>query len=67
LKARAKAVQDYMASAKLDPGIMTTHGFGKTQPVASNDTDAGRQKNRRVEIVVQDATQQETAEAAKTL
>lgn len=66
-EARAKAVQDYMASAKLDPAIMSTQGFGKTQPVASNDTDAGRQKNRRVEIVVQDATQEGAAEAAATL
>ena len=31
---------------------MTAKGFGKTQPVASNDTAEGRQKNRRVELVV---------------
>jgi flagellar motor protein MotB len=31
---------------------MTAHGFGKTQPVASNDTAEGHQRNRRVELVV---------------
>jgi hypothetical protein len=31
---------------------MTSRGFGKTQPVASNDTAGGRQQNRRVELVV---------------
>jgi outer membrane protein OmpA-like peptidoglycan-associated protein len=31
---------------------ITAKGFGKTQPVASNDTAQGRQQNRRVEMVV---------------
>jgi flagellar motor protein MotB len=33
-------------------GSVTSAGFGKTQPVASNDTADGRQQNRRVEIVI---------------
>jgi outer membrane protein OmpA-like peptidoglycan-associated protein len=33
-------------------GSITARGFGKTQPVASNDTAAGRQQNRRVEMIV---------------
>jgi outer membrane protein OmpA-like peptidoglycan-associated protein len=33
-------------------GSVTARGFGKTQPVASNDTAEGRQQNRRVELVI---------------
>src|SRR5258706_5872107 len=45
--ARYYLVQQGMASASV-----STKGFGKTQPVASNETVAGRQQNRRVELVV---------------
>jgi len=50
---RASSVRDYLAEARLNPEVMTTVGFGKTRPVATNDTPAGRQQNRRVEIVIQ--------------
>jgi outer membrane protein OmpA-like peptidoglycan-associated protein len=49
---RAYAVQSYLVSMGLDPRGMTAQGFGMNNPVADNSTAAGRQKNRRVEIVV---------------
>ena len=49
---RAEAVRDYLAEQKVPMASMTAQGFGKTQPVASNDTAEGRQQNRRVELVV---------------
>jgi outer membrane protein OmpA-like peptidoglycan-associated protein len=49
---RAGSVRDYLAKENIPMTSMTSHGFGKTQPVASNDTAEGRQQNRRVELVV---------------
>jgi outer membrane protein OmpA-like peptidoglycan-associated protein len=49
---RAEAVRDYLAQQNIPMGSMTAKGFGKNQPVASNDTAEGRQQNRRVELVV---------------
>ncbi len=49
---RAAAVRDYLAAQGLNAGSITARGFGKMQPVASNDNAAGRQRNRRVELVV---------------
>jgi outer membrane protein OmpA-like peptidoglycan-associated protein len=49
---RADAVRDYLAEQKIPGTSMTSKGFGKTQPVATNDTADGRQANRRVELVV---------------
>jgi len=49
---RANAVRTYLVSQGLDSGIVTSQGFGKTRPVADNGTAAGRQQNRRVEMVV---------------
>ena len=49
---RAGAVRDYLAQQGIPGASMTARGFGKTQPVASNDTADGRQQNRRVELVV---------------
>jgi outer membrane protein OmpA-like peptidoglycan-associated protein len=51
---RAQSVYDYLLKAGVSPDLMTTAGFGKSQPVAPNTTAAGRQKNRRVEIVIED-------------
>jgi outer membrane protein OmpA-like peptidoglycan-associated protein len=52
---RAQAVRDYLASSGLSADIITAQGFGESQPIASNTKPAGRQKNRRVEIVIEDA------------
>ena len=49
---RGDAVRDYLTQQGMPVSSVTAKGFGKTQPVASNDTAAGRQQNRRVEIVI---------------
>jgi outer membrane protein OmpA-like peptidoglycan-associated protein len=49
---RASSVRDYLAKENIPAASMTSKGFGKTQPVATNDTAEGRQQNRRVELVV---------------
>lgn len=49
---RAGAVQQYLVQEGLAQDNVSAKGFGKEDPVASNDTAAGRQLNRRVELVV---------------
>ena len=49
---RAQAVHDYLVTQGIPQRAVGTSGFGESQPVASNDTAAGRQQNRRVELVV---------------
>jgi len=49
---RAAAVREYLVQQGLPVSSVAVMGFGKTQPVASNATAAGRQRNRRVEFVV---------------
>src|SRR5262249_11604824 len=49
---RAESVRDFLAAQAVPASSITAKGFGKTQPVASNDTPEGRQRNRRVELVV---------------
>ena len=49
---RASSVRDYLTQAGIPMNSVTAKGFGKTLPVASNNTTAGRQQNRRVELVV---------------
>jgi OmpA-OmpF porin, OOP family len=48
---RATAVKDYLIKAGINASRLSTKGFGASQPVASNDTSAGRSQNRRVEVV----------------
>ena len=51
--ARAGSVAEFLLRAStIDPKRLSTMGFGEYRPLTSNDTAAGRQKNRRVEIIV---------------
>ncbi len=50
---RAATVKDYLVSQGVSSSRLTTKGYGKADPVASNDTDEGRAQNRRVELVPQ--------------
>ena len=49
---RAESVKAYLVSKGIEPNRVYTEGKGEKQPVASNKTKEGRQKNRRVEIEV---------------
>lgn len=49
---RANAVEDFLIAQGVEPTRIGAVGYGERQPIASNDTAAGRQANRRVEIVV---------------
>jgi outer membrane protein OmpA-like peptidoglycan-associated protein len=49
---RASAVRDYFVQQGISASSIEAHGFGKAEPIASNDTPEGRQQNRRVELVL---------------
>jgi outer membrane protein OmpA-like peptidoglycan-associated protein len=49
---RGDSVRDYLTTAGIPAASVSSKGFGKLQPVATNDTAAGRQLNRRVELVI---------------
>ncbi|QNL52622.1 OmpA family protein [Olivibacter sp. SDN3] len=51
-KSRADEVKSYLVSKGVDETRISSTEFGNTQPIASNETAEGRQKNRRVEIEV---------------
>ncbi|MBX9785047.1 MAG: OmpA family protein [Chitinophagaceae bacterium] len=51
-QSRAKSCVDYLISKGIDPSRVTWKGYGETVPVATNDTDEGRQLNRRVEFKI---------------
>jgi len=69
---RAQAVRDYFVQQGITSSSIEAHGYGKTAPIASNDTPEGRQQNRRVELVLSgdaignqfDTTQQGPATSA---
>ncbi len=55
-QSRAESVRDYLVGSGVkQERIRAVRGFGKTRPIATNDTAAGRQMNRRVEIVIDDS------------
>jgi outer membrane protein OmpA-like peptidoglycan-associated protein len=49
---RAKAAMDYLIKKGVPPQRMEYKGYGKTQPIADNSTEAGRAQNRRTEILI---------------
>lgn len=49
---RAQAVRDYLVSEGVPDGRITSAGKGEAEPIATNKTAAGRQQNRRVELVI---------------
>ena len=49
---RAKSVADYAKGLGVTGSRISTVGLGESNPIASNDTDFGRQQNRRVEVAI---------------
>jgi chemotaxis protein MotB len=49
---RADAVMQYLISQGVKPDLVSAHGYGEEDPVASNDTAQGRAKNRRVDLTL---------------
>jgi len=48
---RAESVREFLMQNGIEPNRIMARGYGETSPVAPNDTAAGRQQNRRVELV----------------
>jgi outer membrane protein OmpA-like peptidoglycan-associated protein len=49
-------VRAYLVQQRVAPSVVGTAGYGESRPVATNGTSAGRQQNRRVELVVTGAS-----------
>jgi outer membrane protein OmpA-like peptidoglycan-associated protein len=56
---RAESVANYFAIGGVNRARIATRGYGKTMPIASNDTEEGRAQNRRVEIKISPITEQD--------
>jgi outer membrane protein OmpA-like peptidoglycan-associated protein len=52
---RANTVKAYLAAQGIDSTRLSAAGMGQTDPVAGNDSGAGRQQNRRVEVIISDS------------
>ncbi len=61
---RADNVKNFLVEQGIDAGRLTAKGLGMTMPIADNKTKEGRQKNRRVDLVIQDKALQQNAEPA---
>ena len=61
---RANSVRDYFVQQGIPAASVEAHGFGKTEPIASNDTSEGRAQNRRVELVLSGDAIGNSADAA---
>jgi outer membrane protein OmpA-like peptidoglycan-associated protein len=61
---RADNVKNFLVEQGIDAGRLTAKGLGMTMPIADNKTKEGRQKNRRVDLVIQDKALQQIAEPA---
>lgn len=49
---RAENVMQFMVARGVNPALISAQGFGEADPVASNDTEEGREQNRRVELTL---------------
>jgi outer membrane protein OmpA-like peptidoglycan-associated protein len=49
---RSQAVVDYLIGQGIDSSRLQAHGYGESKPIDTNDTEAGRANNRRVEFTV---------------
>lgn len=49
---RAAAVETYLLGDNVNPARLSSAGYGKNRPIASNDTESGRRLNRRVDITI---------------
>ncbi|MBI2372427.1 MAG: OmpA family protein [Deltaproteobacteria bacterium] len=52
-QARANAVRTYLIGRGIDPELLEARGYGEERPIASNRSEAGRDKNRRVEFTIE--------------
>ena len=52
---RAQAVHEFLVSQSVEAVRLSAEGYGESRPVAGNDTEEDRQRNRRVDLVIQDA------------
>lgn len=63
---RAEAVKEYLVSKGADASKLMTRGMGETDPIATNETDNGKFRNRRIEFTVYDETAMGTGEIEVT-